>query len=596
MNRTNQIRNFVIISHVDHGKSTLADRFLEISRTVPKEKMRSQYLDMMDLERERGVTIKMAPVRIIWKHGTSEYILNLIDTPGHADFSYEVSRALTAVEGAILLVDATQGVQAQTLINLDLAQKENLKIIPVINKIDSPYVDVGKTIKELESLGFKNKDIIKISAKTGENVETVLKALIIRIPPPQIDERASLKALIFDSIYDPYKGVIAYIRVFDGEVKKGERIKFLAAKLEPDVLEVGYFKPQFVPSEKISAGEIGYIKTSLKDISDVKIGDTVSQLGVSNINPLAGYKEPKPMVYASIYPTFGGDFKKLKDALSKLKLNDASLSFQSESSKVLGAGFRCGFLGLFHLEITKERLERDSDLDVVITRPAVDVKKFPPSSAKGRATADQPKFLTKAEDTIYQEPYVLLEIVTPNEHIGKVMELAKIHRSIFKEMRYLADRVIVTYEAPLSEIIIEFYDELKNVSSGYASMNYQFIGFREADLVQLDVLIAREKFEPLSQIVPREKAESIGRNLISKLKDLIPRQLFEISLQAAIGGKIVAREDIPALRKDVTAKLYGGDITRKTKLLEKQAKGKKKMKQIGKVQLPSDIFLKLIKR
>ena len=570
------IRNFVIISHIDHGKSTLADRFLEITGTISRDKMQPQYLDMMDLERERGVTIKMAPVRMIW----NDYILNLIDTPGHVDFSYEVSRALSAVEGALLLVDATKGVQAQTLTNLDLAKKQNLKIIPAINKIDLAQAEIAKTEKEIESLGFRRDEILKISAKTGEGVKQVLEKIISVIPspkdqPPNISPQTPFTALVFDSLYDQYKGVVAFVRIFEGEIKKGDKIRFLAQDTEAEILELGYFKPEFETAEKLSSGEIGYIKTGIKDISQIKIGDTITQSSNHLATRLPGFSEPKPMVFASIYPLDGNDFPKLKEAISKLKLNDASLSFQPESSKMLGAGLRCGFLGLFHLEITKERLARDFGLEIIVTSPQAKIKK---------------------ENGVYHEPYVRLEIVTPIDFLGKIMELCRFHRAIYKETKYLSDRVILFFEIPLSEIIIDFYDKLKNISSGFASMNYQFLEFRQADLVELIILIAGEKIEPLSRIIAREKAESEARILVKRLKEIIPRQQFEVSIQAAVGGKIIAREDISPLRKDVTAKLYGGDITRKTKLLDKQAAGKKRLKQMGKVQVPSDIFLKLIKR
>ena len=567
----NNIRNFVIISHIDHGKSTLADRFLELTSTVAKEKMRSQFLDMMDLERERGVTIKMAPARMIWK----DFILNLIDTPGHADFQYEVSRALKAVEGAVLLVDATQGVQAQTLMNLSLAQKENLKIIPVINKIDLPVADVEKTEKDFESLGFKKEEILKISAKTGQGVEKLLQELITRIPPPKQGKENPLSALIFDAKYDPYKGAVVYVRIFDGKVKKGDKIRFMQGKIETLALEVGYFSPEFSLSEALKAGEIGYIKTGLKEISQIKIGDTITGLSDKQIIRLSDFSFPQPSVFASIYPLDGGDFSKLFYAIEKLKLNDASLSYTQESSKILGAGLRCGFLGLFHLEITKERLERHFNLDIIVTRPHVEIRQ---------------------ENGVYHEPYVRLEIVTPTQFLGKIMQLAQNYRGKYLETKHLSDRVILVYEIPLTEIIADFYDNLKNVSSGFASMHYEMLGFRQANLVKLDVLIAGEKIEPLSQIVAKEKADIIGRNLVKRLKEIIPRQQFEVSLQAVIGGKIIAREDISPLRKDVTAKLYGGDITRKTKLLDKQAAGKKRLKQMGKVQVPSDIFLKLLKK
>ncbi|OIN88845.1 MAG: elongation factor 4 [Candidatus Nealsonbacteria bacterium CG07_land_8_20_14_0_80_40_10] len=568
-----QIRNFVIISHIDHGKSTLADRLLELTNTVPKDKMRAQYLDMMDLERERGVTIKMAPVRMIWK----DSILNLIDTPGHVDFAYEVSRALAAVEGALLLVDATAGIQAQTLFNLEKAQKQNLKIIPIINKIDSPAAQIEKTQEELVSLGFQKEEILQISAKTGQNVQNVLKAIIERIPPPIENLQNPLKALIFDLLYDQYKGVIAYVRVFDGTIAKNEKIKFLIGETEGEILELGYFKPQFATASKISAGEIGYLKTGIKEISKIMVGDTITLASIAHHGQdlkIAGYQQPKPMVFASIYPIEGENHKKLADALGKLKLNDYSLSFNFERSKALGAGFRCGFLGLFHLEITKERLERESALELIVTSPTVDIQ---------------------VTEHGYREPYVDLEIITPQQYLGQAMELAQSHRGQYKEIKYLGDRVIVLYENPLSEIIIGFYDQLKNLSEGYASMNYQFSGYRDADLVQLDILIAGEKVEPMTQIVARSKSESTSRNIVKKLKDLVPRQLYKVSLQAAIGAKIVAREDIPAMRKDVTAPLYGGDVTRKRKLLEKQKKGKKRLKHLGKVDIPSDLFLELLK-
>jgi len=568
-----QIRNFVIISHIDHGKSTLADRLLELTNTVPKDKMRAQYLDMMDLERERGVTIKMAPVRMIWK----DSILNLIDTPGHVDFAYEVSRALAAVEGALLLVDATAGIQAQTLFNLEKAQKQNLKIIPIINKIDSPAAQIEKTQEELVSLGFQKEEILQISAKTGQNVQNVLKAIIERIPPPIENLQNPLKALIFDLLYDQYKGVIAYVRVFDGTIAKNEKIKFLIGETEGEILELGYFKPQFATASKISAGEIGYLKTGIKEISKIMVVDTITLASIAHHGQdlkIAGYQQPKPMVFASIYPIEGENHKKLADALGKLKLNDYSLSFNFERSKALGAGFRCGFLGLFHLEITKERLERESALELIVTSPTVDIQ---------------------VTEHGYREPYVDLEIITPQQYLGQAMELAQSHRGQYKEIKYLGDRVIVLYENPLSEIIIGFYDQLKNLSEGYASMNYQFSGYRDADLVQLDILIAGEKVEPMTQIVARSKSESTSRNIVKKLKDLVPRQLYKVSLQAAIGAKIVAREDIPAMRKDVTAPLYGGDVTRKRKLLEKQKKGKKRLKHLGKVDIPSDLFLELLK-
>ena len=594
-----QIRNFVIISHIDHGKSTLADRLLEFTGTVPSQKMRPQYLDQMDLERERGVTIKMAPVRMLWhqpiqnakfkcaertsaakagsqiENSDSTFILNLIDTPGHADFQFEVIRALQAVEGAILLVDATQGIQAQTLMNLSLAQKENLVIIPVINKIDLPMADIEKTEKQLESLGFPQEEILKISAKTGKGVKELLETIIRRLPPPQTKENAPLQALIFDAKYDAYKGAVAYVRLFSGRVKKGEKIKLLSSGLETEVLEVGYFLPELTPCEMIGSGEIGYIKTGLKEIAQIQIGDSITEYNAEIPKSKEKVEAPQALIFASIYPLEGGDFPRLLNAIQKLKLNDASISYQPETSKALGAGLRCGFLGLFHLEITKERLERHFALNIIVTRPQVEIRRH---------------------DSVYQEPYVRLEIVTPPQFMGKIMQLVPLYRGKFLETQYLSDKVILRYEMPLAEVITDFYDNLKNVSSGFASVSYKVIGFRQSDLVELDVLVAGEKIEPLSQIVAKEKVYSLARDLVKKLKEIIPRQLFEVSLQAAIKGKIVAREDIPALKKNVTAHLYGGDITRKRKLWEKQAAGKRRLKKLGKVEVPTDIFIKLLKK
>jgi len=567
-----QIRNFVIISHVDHGKSTLADRLLEITKTVEKDRLKPQYLDMLELERERGVTIKMAPVRMFWK----SFIFNLIDTPGHADFAYEVSRALKAVEGAVLLVDATTGVQAQTIAHLNLARKTHLSLIPVINKIDLPLANIERVTKEISELGFDPKEILQISAKTGQNVNRLLEAIISRFPPPLGSINQPLKALVFDSFYDLYKGVVTYVRVYEGKVRPNDRIKLLSAGFDAKVLEVGHFQPELAPSSELVAGEIGYLKTDLKDPQKIRIGDTITLFNCSDaISPIPGYQEPKPMVFATIYPLTGKDLGKLKNALLQLKLNDASLTFAPESSPVFGSGFKCGFLGVFHLEITKERLERDYQLDLVITQPTVDIKML---------------------DNVYYEPYVRLEIVSPLHYLGKITDLAKQHRGEFESMKYLNQQIILTYRIPLSEIIIDFYEQLKSVSSGYASMDYQLIGYQKANLTPLEIIVAGEKVEPLSQIVPKDKALEIGRRLIKKLAQLLPRQLFEINLQAAVGGKIIARENIPPLRKNVTAPLYGGDVTRKKKLLEKQKLGKKKLKKLGRVEIPNDLFLQLLKR
>lgn len=583
------IRNFCIIAHIDHGKSTLADRFLEITNTVAKEKMRAQYLDQMDLERERGITIKMQPVRMIWQsqitNSKQEFILNLIDTPGHVDFSYEVSRALAAVEGAILLVDATQGIQAQTLANLYQAQKQNLAIIPVINKIDLPNAEVEKTKMEIADLLKTDPNhILQVSAKTGEGVEKILDRIIEVVPPPIISPTDFSRALIFDSIFDEYRGVVAYVRAVDGEFKTGDKIEFLGTKAEGEILELGYFSPKYIKQNKLSAGEIGYIVTGQKDITKCRVGDTIiAQMPnvqcqrFENIKPLAGYKEPKAMVFASIYST-DGKINQLRDALSKLKLNDASLTYEPESSGVFGFGFRCGFLGLLHLEIIKERIMREYGIDALITTPKVEYKEKKDGSK-----------------IVYEEPYVHLEIISPQEYMGQVMDLAHNHRADQKDINYLADRVLLDYELPLSEIIINFYDELKSISAGYASMNYEFIGYRYGDLVKMDVLVASEMIDVLAQIVPREQLRFRANFIVKRLKDLIPKQMFEVSIQAAMGGKILARENIPALKKDVTGYLYGGDISRKKKLWAKQTRGKKKMKKLGKVDIPTDVFINLLK-
>jgi len=588
------IRNFAIIAHIDHGKSTLADRFLELTGTVAKDKLKPQYLDQMDLERERGITIKLQPVRMRFLLGGQEYILNLIDTPGHVDFSYEVSRSLAAVEGVILLVDATKGIQAQTLAHLSLARQQNLKIIPVINKIDLPSANIEKTRQEINSLlGFKPEEIFLVSAKLGQGVEELLKAVVEKIPPPQgkIDDPA--QALVFDSFYDPYKGVIAYVRVVNGYFKKGQPIKLMASGEISEVIDLGYFSPQLISSESLSAGEIGYLTTGLKSIRQVRVGDTIGSLATNKA--LEGYQKIKPFVFASFFDASGKP-ENLKECLAKLQLNDAALEFSPENSPLFGAGFRCGFLGLLHLEITKERLLREYGLDLIITSPSVayQVKK----TNGEQVIINNPASLPPASviDQIL-EPFVKLEIITPSQYLGPIMELVKAKRGIYKKMDYLDQETLwLEYEIPLSELVIDFYDRLKALSSGYASLNYEFLDFRPSDLVCLDILVAGQKVEPLSQIVPRSKAYHLGREMVSKLKEIIPRQLFKVFLQAAVGSKILAREDIPALKKDVTGHLYGGDITRKMKLWEKQKKGKKRMKKFGQVDLPTDIFIKLIQK
>lgn len=587
------IRNFVIISHIDHGKSTLADRFLELTSTIPPEKMREQYLDLMDLEREKGITIKMQSVRMIYNN----YMLNLIDTPGHVDFSYEVSRALAAVEGAILLVDATQGIQAQTLANFQLAKEQNLVIIPAVNKIDLPSAEITEVSREIENiLGIRRDEILLVSAKEGTGVREVLKAVVGRIPSPKGNPNLPLQALIFDSVFDPYRGVVVYVRIINGRLKKNEKIRFLTKGKEGEALEVGYFKPNLSPTESLSAGEIGYIVTGLKSVQDARVGDTVtkSKMDQETIEPLEGYREPKPFVFASFFTT-SGEPKELREALEKLQLNDSSLVFEPEKSSILGLGFRCGFLGLLHLDIIQERLEREYALDLVVTTPSVPYKVTKKDQTEIDIKTPQ-ELPNPAEILEIKEPYLNLEIISPSKYLGLVMELTLNHRGIYKEMDYLDSKnVLLSYEIPLAEILVDFYDCLKQVSSGYASLNYKLIGFRPEKLVKLDFLVASEKIEPLSLIVPQKDSFKIGQTVVKKLKKVIPRQMFKISLQAAIGGKVIVREDIPAYRKDVTAKLYGGDVTRKRKLIDKQKKGKSKLKRFGKVEIPSDLFLKVLR-
>ena len=565
------IRNFCIISHIDHGKSTLADRLLEMTGTIEQRKMREQFLDMMDLEREKGITIKLQPVRMEY----DGYILNLIDTPGHIDFSYEVSRSLAAVEGALLLVDASQGIQAQTLTNLHLAQEQNLIIIPVINKIDLEQAPVGETLQEISQLlKIKQEDILRISAKQGTNVEKVLEAIIKRIPSPSGDSKSPWRALIFDSHYDAYQGTIAYIRVVDGQVKRGDKIIMLASKAAAETIEVGVFKPQLTKIDSLKTGEIGYLATGLKDVSQCRVGDTIGT--VLQGRALPGYQEPKSMVFASFYPVQADDYNLLKDGLAKLKLNDASLQYQPEASKGLGRGFRCGFLGMLHLEIISERLKREYGSNLIVTSPLVSYQ----------VSRNQIK-----------EPWVNLEIVSPSQYLGQVMKLLTKTRGKYQDSQYLSpERVLVKYQAPLNEIIVDFYDQLKNITAGYASMSYQMMGYQPADLVKLDVLVAGEKIEAFSRIIHQKKAYQEARFLVDKLKKLIPRHQFVIPLQAVVNGRIIARQTIRALKKNVIAGLYGGDYTRKRKLLEKQKKGKKKMKEFGRVSIPQEVFLRILRK
>lgn len=589
------IRNFCIISHIDHGKSTLADRFLELTGTVEKRKMRAQYLDIMELERERGITIKMQPVRMAYTLNAMPYTLNLIDTPGHVDFSYEVSRALAAVEGAILLVDATKGVQAQTLSNLHFTQDQNLVVVPAVNKIDLPNARIEETKKEIANLlKIDSSEILEISAKEGRGIEELLERIIEKIPPPQTSSgaREEARALIFDSKFDSFKGVVAHVRIFDGEIKRGDRIKLINQNIEVEVLEIGTFKPELSPAEMLRAGEMGYIATGIKEADRVRVGETIA---VGDAKPLPGYKEVIPMVFASFYPEDADQYNDFKDALKKLKLQDASLFFEDEYSPALGRGFRCGFLGLLHMEIVSERLKREFNLDLVITSPTVSYKIT--SSDGSEITVYTPSDLPKERNYTIKEPWAKLEIITPSSYLGKVMDLLNEIRGEFGGTNYLGEeKIFLTHRAPLQEIITGFFDKLKSASSGYASMNYSLLDFREADLDDLEVLVAGEKIESLSQVVFAPDAYRVGKRIVEKLKETLPRENFAVSLQAKFRGNIIAREDLKALRKDVTAKLYGGDYTRKRKLLEKQKKGKKKMRASGRVRIPVEVFLELLKR
>ncbi len=588
---TSSIRNFCIIAHIDHGKSTLADRFLEVTATVEKRKMQEQLLDQMDLERERGITIKLQPVRMDYQG----HVLNLIDTPGHVDFSYEVSRSLAAVEGAILLVDASQGIQAQTLANLYLALEQNLTIIPVLNKIDLPAADVPKVTKEIvHLLGCEPQEILAVSAKTGQGVEAVLTEIIKRVAPPtSADEK--LQALIFDSSFDEYRGVVADIRVVGGQVKKGDNVKYLATGAVGEVLEVGVFKPQLQPKENLTAGEIGYIVTGLKNVEECRVGDTI---GRPDSKPLAGYREVKPMVFAGLFCKEGDDYPQLREALEKLKLNDASLVFEPENSPALGFGFRCGFLGMLHLDIVQERLKREYDLDLIVTVPSV-AYRLTTTDGKRKIIKSPQELPDASKIETVEEPLMKLDIVSPKDYLGNIMELVAVKRGVYQTTEFLDETIAVLhYTIPLAALVIDFYDKLKSVSQGYASMNYDFADYQKADVRKLDVLVAGDKVEALSTIVYADEAYNVGKKVTKELKDVLPRQMFEVKLQAAIGGTIIASEKIPAMRKDVTAKLYGGDVTRKRKLLEKQKKGKKKMMAmgVGKVDIPAEAFMAVLKR
>lgn len=592
------IRNFCIIAHIDHGKSTLADRMLEITKTVEKRKMKEQLLDRMDLERERGITIKLQPVTMNY----NGYILNLIDTPGHVDFSYEVSRSLAAVEGAVLLVDATQGIQAQTLANLYLAVEQDLTIIPVINKIDLPAADVPKTKNEIiKLLGCDENEIILASGKTGQGVEEILNSVIKSVPFPKGMEEAKLRALIFDSNYDEYKGVVAYVRIVDGRIKKGERILLVATGAKSEALDVGIFKPDYKTTGELKTGEIGYIITGFRDVSECRVGDTVTIANsekISGVKSLTGYKEVKPMVFAGVFPKEGNNFQILREAISKLKLNDAALFYESEQSEALGLGFRCGFLGLLHLEIFQERLRREYNLDLIVTLPSV-AYKVKMKNGEDIIVRTPQKLPNQSETEKIEEPWVTLDIITPRDYIGGIMNLAQDKRGIYKNTEYLdEDRAIMHYEIPMSTILTDFYDKIKSTSSGYASINYDYLDYRPADVVKMDILVAEKPVEALSLIVYRDDAFRRGKEIVETLKETLPKQMFVVKLQAAVGGSIIAAERISAMRKDVTAKLYGGDVSRKRKLLEKQKKGKKKMMSqgAGSVEIPSDTFVKILKK
>jgi GTP-binding protein LepA len=595
------IRNFCIIAHIDHGKSTLADRLLELTKTVETRKMKEQLLDQMDLERERGITIKLQPVQMKYQLNDKEYILNLIDTPGHVDFHYEVSRSLAAVEGAILLVDATKGVQAQTIANLLLAVEQGLEIIPVINKIDLPNAEIEKTKKEIvHILGCKEDDILSASGKTGMGVRQILERVIEKVPSPKGNENKPLRALIFDSIYDTYKGVVAYVKIVDGSVKRDDAIYMLGTQKESMVTEVGLFKPAMFSTDILRAGDIGYIATGLKAVGDCRVGDTVTwkMEGEENVvERLPGYKEIRPAVYASLYPADGEEYTLMRDSLEKLKLNDAAFTFEPESNQALGRGFRCGFLGLLHLEIIQARLEREFHILPTITTPSV-VYELKLRGENERISLYSPADFPDSSsiEAIY-EPYVALSIIVPGEYLGNVINLTQTIRSEYKNTEYInAERVLLSFEAPLMDVIVNFHDELKSASAGYASMNYEPIGYRESDVVKLDILVADEMVEAFSRLVPKKDAYSEGKRMVKKLKEVLPKQNFAVAIQAAIGGKIIARETISAYRKDVTGKLYGGDFSRKKKLLEKQKKGKKKMRHIGKVDIPSGAFLAVLRK
>ncbi len=596
--RQDHIRNFCIIAHIDHGKSTLADRIIEMTGLLTKREMQAQVLDNMDLERERGITIKAQTVRIVYKaKDGEEYIFNLIDTPGHVDFNYEVSRSLAACDGAILVVDATQGVEAQTLANVYMALDHDLDVMPVINKCDLPSAEPEQVIEQIEDIiGIEANDAPRISAKTGENVDQVLEQVITKIPAPTGDDDAPLRALIFDSVYDSYKGVIVFVRLMDGRITKNMPIRMMATGTTAEVVEVGYFGPgQFIPCEELSAGMVGYFTASLKDVSETRVGDTVTGEKNPCAEPLPGYKKVTPMVYCGMYPAEGDKYPDLRDALEKLQLNDASLQFEPENSVALGFGFRCGFLGLLHLEVVEERLEREYDMDLVMTSPSV-VYKVHKTNGDVMDLTNPTNLPSPSEIEYMEEPVVQAEIMVTPDYIGPIMDLCQERRGVYESIEYLEEtRAVLHYRLPLNEIIYDFFDALKSRSRGYASLDYELDGYQTSDLVRLDILINKEEVDALSFIVHADKAYDRGRKMCEKLKEEIPRQLFDVPIQAAIGSKIIARETVKALRKDVLAKCYGGDVSRKKKLLEKQKEGKKRMRKVGNVEIPQKAFMSVLK-
>jgi GTP-binding protein LepA len=588
------IRNFCIVAHIDHGKSTLADRFLDLTHAVAARQMREQYLDRMDLERERGITIKAQAVRLRYTPAAAagEFELNLIDTPGHVDFSYEVSRSLAACEGAILLVDAAQGIEAQTLANFHLARDAGLVIVPAVNKIDLPAADPDETVRELaELLGCPEADVLRVSAKSGAGVKELLEAVIARVPPPSGDRSAPLRALIFDSTYDPYRGVIAYLRVVDGRLVGRERIRYLSTGHGNEAEEVGVFAPDPIPVDELVAGDVGYLVTGVKDVRQAQVGDTITADDRPATEPLHGYREPKPMVWSGLYPAEGGDYSLMRDALDKLRLSDASLVYEPESSLALGFGFRCGFLGLLHMEIVKERLEREFGLELIATAPNVEVRVV---RAGGEVTTvhNPSEMPVPGTYEFVEEPFVLATVISPSAYLGPVMELCQARRGTMEDMRYLSpERAELHYLLPLGEIIFDFFDQLKSRTRGYASLDYEHWGYEQSDLVRVDILLQGEPVDAFSSIVPRERAYQYGRAMTERLRELIPRQMFEVAIQASIGSRVIARESVRAKRKDVLAKCYGGDITRKRKLLEKQKEGKKRMRRVGRVDVPQEAFI-----